>query len=98
MSIIISMKAKLITYNLSKLDQYHKVLVNRALFGYMDNSNKGSYHYERKGVIADIPHFKLLKGAIIVKSRDMKKISTILNKYRAGYFVLDVLIKPSMLH
>ena len=91
------MKAKLIAYNLSKLDQYHKVLVNRALFGYIDNSNKGSYHYERKGVIADIPHFKLLKGALIVRARDKKKISTILNKYGVKYIVLEVLVKQSML-
>jgi len=36
------MKAKLIVYELSNLNQYHKVLVNRALFGYIDNSNKGT--------------------------------------------------------
>ena len=41
------MKAKLIIYELTKLEQYHKVLVNRALFGFTDNSNKSNYLYKR---------------------------------------------------
>jgi len=92
------MKAKLITYKLSNLDQYHKVLVNRSLFGYTDNSNKGSYQYERRGVIAEIPHFKLLRGAIIVRNEDQKIISSVLKKHKVRHRVFDIIIKNTMLH
>jgi hypothetical protein len=92
------MKAKLFAYDLSKLSQYQKVRVNRALFGYIDNSNKNSYHYRRKGVIEDIPHLKISKGVIIVRDQDKEKISSILKEYKVNYLILNVMIKSSMLH
>jgi hypothetical protein len=92
------MKAKLFAYDLSKLSQYQKVRVNRALFRYIDNSNKNSYHYRRKGVIKDIPHLKISKGVIIVRDQDKEKISSILKEYKVKYLILNVMIKSSMLH
>ncbi len=92
------MKCKLIAYYLSSLDQYHKVLVNRALFGYIDNSNKGKYQYRRKGILSEIPHFKLLKGAIIVRKEDCKKIISVFKKYNVKYLTFDIEIKRSLLH
>lgn len=92
------MKAKLIIYELSDLDQYHKVLLNRVLFGYLDNSNKGSYQYKREGILSKIPNFRLPKGAIIVQDKDQNRILTILKKHKAKYNSFDVSIKQSMLH
>lgn len=92
------MKAKLIVYELSDLDQYHKVLVNRALFGYMDNSNKGAYQYERKGILDKIKHLRLLKGAIIVEIKNQKKVVSVLKKHKVKPGVFDIGIKPSTLH
>jgi len=91
------MKAKLIVYNLSKLDQYHKVLLNRALFGYKDNSNHNSYHYKRKGILSEIPHFRLPKGAIIVKESDQNKIISLLNEHKAKNKKFNISIDKSML-
>ena len=91
------MKAKLIVYNMSKLDQYHRVLVNRALFGYIDNSNKGQYQYKRKGALADIPNFRILKGAVIIKTEDQSKIISVLKKGKAEYNVYDIVVSKSML-
>lgn len=92
------MKAKLIVYELVKLDQYHKVLVNRALFGYTDNSNNNSYHYHRKGVLDSIPHFRLPKGAIIVMDKDKRKIMAVLKRHNIKPKVFDIMVKQSMLH
>lgn len=92
------MKAKLIIYELAKLEQYHKVLVNRALFGFTDNSNKGSYLYKRGGVLSNIPHIRLIRGAIIVKNKDSKRIISILHSYKVSPKVFDISIKNSMLH
>jgi len=92
------MKAKLIIYNLSKLDQYHKVLLNRVLFGYTDNSNNGKYQYKRKGILDKIPHFRLPKGAIIVKDCDENKVTFILKKHKAKYNLFSISAKQSMFH
>lgn len=92
------MKANLIIYELSKLDQYHKVLANRALFGYTDNSNGCRYKYKRKGILAGIKHFRLPSGAVIVKNKDQKMISSILNKHKVRHKIFEINIKSSMLH
>ena len=92
------MRAKLIIYKLAKLEQYHKVLVNRALFGFNDNSNKGSYLYKRGGVLSNLPHMRLIRGAIIVKDRDSKKVISVLNNYKINPKVFNITIKQSMLH
>lgn len=92
------MKAKLIVYELSGLDQYHKVLVNRTLFGYIDNSNKGAYQYERKGVLDKVQHLRLLKGAIIIKIKDQNKVVSALKKHKVKPKVFDINIEQSMLH
>jgi len=92
------MKAKLIVYELSELDQYHKVLVNRTLFGYLDNSNKGAYQYKRKGILDKIPHLRLLRGAIIVKNKDQSKVVLALKSHKVRPRVFDIGIKQTMLH
>ena len=92
------MKAKLIIYKLAKLEQYHKVLVNRALFGFIDNSNKGSYLYKRGGVLSNLPHMRLIRGVIIVKDKDSKKVISVLHSYKIQPQVFDISIKQSMLH
>jgi len=92
------MKAKIIIYELAKLKQYHKVLVNRALFGFTDNSNKGSYLYKRGGVLSNLPHMRLIRGAIMVKDKDSNQVISVLHSYKVKPKVFDVMIKPSMLH
>lgn len=92
------MKAKLIIYELAKLKQYHKVLVNRALFGFTDNSNKGSYLYKRGGVLSNIPHIRLTRGVIIVRKVDGSRVISVLNSYKVKPNVFDIIVKQSMLH
>ncbi|MFZ2603554.1 MAG: hypothetical protein WAX79_06120 [Candidatus Omnitrophota bacterium] len=92
------MKAKLIIYDLLKLEQYHKVLVNRALFGFTDNSNKGSYLYKRGGVLSNLPHLKPIRGVIIVKDKDSTRVISVLQSYKVKPKVFNILIKSSVLH
>jgi len=77
---------------------FYIAVPHNRLFGYTDNSNKGSYQYERKGILADVPHFKLLRGAIIVRSKDQRKIISVLEKHKVKYLVFNIAIKRSMLH
>lgn len=92
------MKAKLILYELAKLKQYHKVLVNRALFGFTDNSNKGTYMYKRGGVLSSIPHKRVIRGAIIVKEKDGERVISVLKSYKIKPNVFDISIKQSILN
>lgn len=91
------MKANLIVYDLSKIEHYHKVLFNRALFGFTDNSNHSSYQYKRKGILSEINHLRLLKGAIIIKKDEINKVRPYFNKYKVKYQTYDISINPKLL-
>lgn len=90
------MEAKIIVYDLSKLDHYHKVLLNRAMFGFTDNSNNGAYHYSRKGILEGIPHKRLMKGALIAKMPNAKRVLTTLKKHKARVYSYEISVKSSM--
>jgi len=68
------MKAKLISYDLSKLPQWKKVEINRKLFGYTEFSNHSKYKYKREGILKNIPHIKIAKSVLIVKKTDSRKV------------------------
>ena len=91
------MKADLVVYDLTKIEHYHKVLFNRALFGFIDNSNHGSYQYKRKGILSEINHLRLLKGAIVTRKEGLIKLKPIFKKYKVKYQIYDILINKSRL-
>lgn len=92
------MKASLIAYDLSNLDQYRKVLLNRALFGYNDHSNKGAYTYKREGILKEIPHLRLLRGVFIIKSNGLNRVIKVFKKCKAKYYIFPVRVNKSVLH
>lgn len=91
------MEAKLIIHDLTKLNHYQKVLFNREVYGYIDNSNNNSYQYERIGMLSQIPHFRLLKSAIVIKKEDISKMKSIFNKHHVKYEVYTIFIEKSKL-
>jgi len=91
------MKARLIVYGMSKLKQYNKIVINRALFGYTNNSNNNQYHYKIKGVLGHIPCFRLPKCAVIVKKEDQNKVVRVSKKNKAKYSLYDLSVDKSML-
>jgi len=91
------MRAILIVYDMSKLDQYSKITINRILFGYTNNSNNNQYHYKIQGVLSRIPCFRLPKGAVIVKEEDQNKVINILKKKKAKYNTFSISVDKSML-
>jgi hypothetical protein len=84
------MNAKLICYDMSKLNQIEKVEIKRALFGHTEYSNNAKYTYKREGILDKIPSLKPIKAVIIVKNGDEKPILNILKKYGAKYYQYDV--------
>jgi hypothetical protein len=91
------MKASLIIHHLSEIDHYQKVLFNRAIYGYTDNSNNNAYQYKRKGLLSQIPYLRLLNGALVIKKGDANKLKPIFKKYGVKYEIYDILIKESKL-
>lgn len=89
------MKARLIVHNLSELTHYQKVLLNREIYGYADNSNNNTYHYKREGILAKMPNFRLLKGAYIIRKEDLIKIKPIYKRYNVKYDIYEIIIDPS---
>lgn len=92
------MKAKLISYDLSKLNQIKKVIVKRQLFGYTEYSNNSKYIYKRKGVLEEIPHIKVARAVVIVQNKDKNKIINILKGVNGKYASFDIELKSSLLH
>ena len=91
------MKAKLICYDLSHLDQIKKVEVKRALFGYTEYSNNAKYTYQRKGILESIPHYKLTKAVIIVSNGDEKKVIKVIRDLKGKYQLFTIEIEKSLL-
>lgn len=92
------MKARLISYDLSKVNQVGKVLVKRRLFGFTEYSNNAQYTYERKGILSGVPCFKLARAVIIVRNQDAQKVEKVIKSVKGKYQIFPIEVKSSMLH
>lgn len=43
-------------------------------YGHDTSSWKGKYRYHRHGLLDDIPHRKIAKGVIIIRSEDLERV------------------------
>lgn len=77
-------------YRQQKLTQNEKFKLRRALLGIEQKSNFGEYNYKVKGLLDDIPHYRPVDSAIIVKLIDKPQIISILKKYNVFYEVFDI--------
>ena len=91
------MKAKLICYNLSKLEQAKKDKVRNYLWGFKEHSNYSRYVYERKGVLKQIPYLKLAKAVVVVLQKDKNNVIKILKNVKAEFKIFDIEVKRSEL-
>ncbi len=92
------MKAKLISYDLSKVSQVGKVQVKRQLFGHTEYSNNAKYTYERKGILSDIPYIKLARAVLIVRNQDVVRVEKVIKSVKGKYQTFIVEVKSSVLH
>ena len=59
----------------------------KAFYGQETSSHHGKYKYRRNGILDDIPHNKLIRGVIIVKSKDAGIVIDFLKKESANYHI-----------
>lgn len=89
------MKAKLITYTISKQPISAQNQLRKQLIGHNDTSHKGKYKYRRDGLLDKIPHLKPSRSTIIAPLNESKQIIRLLNKYNATIKTYDIQIKES---
>lgn len=85
-------KVSLIKYNLKGISVVKKTLIHRALYGYIDHSNKGSYTYKRKGVLHGLDYLKVSNGVLIVDRGDIDKIIPLFKKYKIKTHIIDLIM------
>ena len=62
----------------------------QKFYGQDSTSWKGKYSHHRQGFLENIPHRKLLRGVIILRSEDMPQVLDFLGKYPLTLHVREV--------
>lgn len=57
----------------------------RKLYGFKDVSHFGKYHYEREGLLTNIPYLKPTNSTIIVRIRDALLLRKFFKKYNVRF-------------
>jgi hypothetical protein len=89
------MEAKIIFYNQNELDQNTKFKLRRELLGVKQKSNFSRYEYKVEGILNKIPNYRPVTSSIIVESKNVKIILSILAKFNAKYEVFDINLPKS---
>ena len=64
----------------------------KKLYGQNTSSQGGKYRYWRKGLLDDVPSSRLIRGVIIVRKKDKKKILELLDEFEAEVHVREVVL------
>jgi hypothetical protein len=85
------MNGVLIVFRLPKNTE-HKVLnlFTQRFYGQESSSWNKKYKYHRHGILEDIAHIKLIRGVLIVKRVDLKKVIDFLKEYNAEVYVREI--------
>jgi len=67
--------------------------VVKKLYGQNTSCQGGKYRYRRKGLLDEIHSVRLIRGVIIVRKRDKKKILELLQEFDAEIHVREVVLK-----
>ncbi len=59
----------------------------KSFYGQETSSHHGKYKYRRNGILDYIPHNKLIRGVIIVKTKDADTVIDFLKKKSASYHI-----------
>jgi hypothetical protein len=75
-------KVSIVKYNLKGVPISKKTLIHRALYGYTDHSNKGTYEYKRKGVLHNLDYTKISNGVILIETKHINQLIPLFKKYK----------------
>ena len=86
-------KVSILKYNLKGVSVNKKTIIHRALYGYVDHSNKGGYKYSRKGALEGLKYTKIGNGVILLDTKDVGKLIPLFKKEKIKVNIID-LIRP----
>ncbi len=55
----------------------------QKFYGQDTSSHNKKYRYHRHGLLDDIPHRKIIRGILIIRTQDLKKVTNFLQEYDA---------------
>ena len=86
-------EVSIISYKLQGCNEGQKTAIKRAINGYNDHSNNGTYVYKRKGLLHGTPHKKIAKSVIIINKSEKNKLLRILRDNKASISVIELYSK-----
>ena len=62
----------------------------KRFYGQETSAQQGRYRYRRHGLLDDIPHNKIIRGVIIVRTEDVEMVTSFLERHSAIYHIRTV--------
>ncbi len=87
------MEGTLIAFRLARYDKDKASELVKRLYGQQTSSHGGKYVYRRKGLLDEIPHVRLIRGVIIVRTEDAERVLDLLQNLGADPFERKVTLK-----
>ncbi len=71
----------LLAFRLATYDRDGASELVKKLYGQRTSSHGGKYVYRRKGLLDEIPHVRLIRGVVIVRTEDATRVVEFLRKF-----------------
>lgn len=85
------MEASIVVFTLRKdMKPVEKVKFCQAFYGRDISTWKGRYHYHVPGVLDEIPHRKLSKGVLIIRTSDLVRIRESLKEKTEELYIRSI--------
>ncbi len=84
----------LIAFRLARYDRDKASDLVKRLYGQRTSSHGGKYVYRRPGLLDDIPHVRMIRGVIIVRTQDGAKVQRFLESMEAEVYARAVRLTP----
>ena len=69
-----------IAFRLARVDKNAASELVRRMYGQRTSSHGGRSVVRRKGLLDDVPHVRLIRGAVIVRTEDAERVTRFLSR------------------
>jgi len=87
---MVTAKGILIAFRLSEYNKNRASDLVKRLYGQETSSHGGKYRYRRPGLLDGVPHRRLIRGVIVLKVEDEKRVVRLLRELGAEVHVRRV--------
>ncbi len=71
---MVHVEGTLIAFRLATYDRDKASELVKRLYGQRTSSHGGKYVYRRRGLLDEVPHVRLIRGVILVRTEDAKRV------------------------